>query len=119
MEFRLLGPLEVRRDDGPLPVRGPKQRALLVLLLLHANETLSRERLIDQLWGERPPATAPKALQVYVSQLRKLLEPDRPLETTATGYMLRLEPGQLDLHRFETLLAEGRSALGEIGRAHV
>src|SRR6266516_3888984 len=112
MEFRLLGPLEVRRDDGPLPVRGPKQRALLVLLLLHANETLSRERLIDELWGERPPATAPKALQVYVSQLRKLLEPDRPLETTATGYMLRLEPGQLDLHRFETLLAEGRSALG-------
>jgi len=76
MEFRLLGPLEVRRDDGALPVGGPKQRALLVLLLLHANETLSRERLIDELWGERPPATAPKALQVYVSQLRKLLEPD-------------------------------------------
>ncbi|TML33781.1 MAG: hypothetical protein E6G24_06660 [Actinobacteria bacterium] len=113
MEFQLLGPLEVRRDDGPLPVRGPKQRALLVLLLLHANETLSRERLIDELWGERPPATAPKALQVYVSQLRKLLEPARLLETTATGYMLRLEPGQLDLHRFETLLAEGRSALGD------
>src|SRR5438874_1036397 len=107
MEFQLLGPLEVRRDDGPLPVRGPKQRALLVLLLLHANETLSRERLIDELWGERPPATAPKALQVYVSQLRKLLEPARLLETTATGYMLRLEPGQLDLHRFETLLADG------------
>jgi DNA-binding SARP family transcriptional activator len=111
LEFRLLGPLEVGRADGPVPVRGPKQRALLALLLLHANEAVSRERLIDQLWGEHPPATAPKALQVYVSQLRKLLEPERLLETTSNGYVLRLEPGRLDLDRFETLLAEGRSAL--------
>src|SRR5438034_7569242 len=90
MEFRLLGPLEVLREGGPLRVGGPKQRALLALLLLHANEALSRERLIDGLWGERPPATAAKALQVYVSQLRKLLEPERPLETTASGYLFRL-----------------------------
>src|SRR5205809_4312443 len=111
MDFRLLGPREVLREGGPLRVGGPKQRALLALLLLHANEALSRERLIDGLWGERPPATAAKALQVYVSQLRKLLEPERPLETTASGYLFRLEPGQLDLQRFETLVAEGRTAL--------
>ncbi len=104
MEFRLLGPVEVCGDNGPLPVRGAKQRALLTLLLLHANEVLSRDRLIDELWGERPPATAAKALQVYVSQLRKLLEPERRagepgklLESRGPGYVIRLEPGQLDL----------------------
>ncbi|MDP9232678.1 MAG: AAA family ATPase [Actinomycetota bacterium] len=119
MEFRLLGPVEVCGDNGPLPVRGAKQRALLTLLLLHANEVLSRDRLIDELWGERPPATAAKALQVYVSQLRKLLEPERRagepgklLESRGPGYVIRLEPGQLDLQRFEALLGEGRRALG-------
>jgi DNA-binding SARP family transcriptional activator len=111
MEFQLLGPLEVRRDDGPLSLGGPKPRALLALLLLHANETLPRERLIDELWGERPPATATKALQVYVSQLRKLLEPDQPLETTPSGYRIRLDPDQLDLDRFDRLIADGRRAL--------
>jgi len=111
MEFRLLGPLEVVRDDGPLPLGGPKPRALLALLLLHSNETLSRERLIDELWGERPPATATKALQVYVSQLRKLLEPEQPLESSPAGYRLRLEGPELDLRRFETLASEGRAAL--------
>src|SRR5947207_8915789 len=113
MDFRLLGPLELVRDDGPLPLGGPKPRALLALLLLHANETLPRERLIDELWGERPPATATKALQVYVSQLRKLLEPEQPLETTPSGYRLRVAPGELDLHRFETLVADARTALAE------
>src|SRR5204863_4845936 len=111
MDFRLLGPLELVRDDGPLPLGGPKPRALLALLLLHANETLSRERLIDELWGERPPATAAKALQVYVSQLRKLLEPEQPLETSPNGYRLRVEGGQLDLERFDALLAGARRAL--------
>jgi DNA-binding SARP family transcriptional activator len=111
MEFRLLGPLEVVRDDGPLPLGGPKPRALLALLLLHANETLSRERLIDELWGEKPPATATKALQVYVSQLRKMLEPEQPLETSPAGYRLRLEGPELDLRRFEMLASEGRAAL--------
>jgi len=111
MEFRLLGPLEVVRDDGPLPLGGPKPRALLALLLLHANETLSRERLIDELWGEKPPATAAKALQVYVSQLRKLLEPEQPLETTPSGYRIRVDGPELDLRRFETLVSDGRAAL--------
>jgi DNA-binding SARP family transcriptional activator len=113
MEFRLVGPVEVVRDDGPLPLRGPKQRALLALLLLHANEALSRDHLVDALWGEQPPATAQKALQVYVSQLRKLIEPERLLETTPTGYRLLLEPGQLDVDRFEALLGEARSASAE------
>ena len=119
MEFRLLGPVEVVRDDGPLLLRGPKQRALLALLLLHANEALSRDQLIDALWGEQPPATAQKALQVYVSQLRKLIEPERLLETTPTGYRLHLESGQLDVDRFEALLGEARSTLaeGDAGKA--
>jgi DNA-binding SARP family transcriptional activator len=117
MEFRLLGPLEVVGNNGPLPLRGAKQRALLALLLLHANETLPRDRLIDELWGESPPATAPKALQVYVSQLRKLLEPRRVLETTPTGYLLRLAPGQLDLDRFDSLRIDGRAALADCDAA--
>ena len=58
MEYRVLGPLEVRGDDGPLPLGGAKQRALLALLLLNANRVVSRERLIDELWGEEPPETA-------------------------------------------------------------
>lgn len=111
MEFRLLGPVEAVGEDGPLPLGGPKARALLALLLLHANEALSRERLIDALWGEQPPATAPKALQVYVSQLRRAIGPERVLETTATGYRLSPGPGQLDLDRFEALLGDGRTAL--------
>ena len=64
MEFRLLGPLEVRAGDGPLPLGGAKQRALLALLLLNANRVVSRERLIDELWGEDPPETAVKTVQV-------------------------------------------------------
>jgi DNA-binding SARP family transcriptional activator len=112
MKFRLLGPVEVVGDDGPLLLGGPKQRALLALLLLHRNEALSRDQLIDSLWGERPPATAQKALQVYVSQLRKLIEPES-LETTATGYRLHLESGQLDVDRFEAVLGKARSALTE------
>src|ERR671937_47683 len=75
MEFRILGPLEVEAEDGPLPLGSPKQRALLEVLLLNANEVVSRDRLIEEVWGEQPPATAPTALQVYVSRLRKLLEP--------------------------------------------
>ena len=73
MEFGLLGPLEVRAAGRQLSLGPPKQRALLALLLLNANRVVSRERLIDELWGEGPPETAVKALQVYVSQLRKVL----------------------------------------------
>lgn len=76
MEFRILGPLEVLVEGHRLALGGDKQRALLALLVIHANRTLGGERLIDELWGERPPATAAKALQVHISRLRKALEPE-------------------------------------------
>jgi DNA-binding SARP family transcriptional activator len=107
MDFRLLGPLEVRDDNGPLPLGGSKQRALLALLLLYANRVVSRERLIDELWGDDPPHTAVASVQVYVSRLRKLL-PQGRLETRPPGYLLRVEPDELDIDRFERLCAAGR-----------
>ncbi len=119
MDFRILGPLEVLRGDGSLPLGGAKQRALLAALLLHANEVVSSDRLIEELWGDHPPETGGKALQVRISELRKLLEPDRGrgepnrlLLTRPPGYLLRLEPEQLDLTRFERLWSEARDALG-------
>jgi DNA-binding SARP family transcriptional activator len=108
MEFRILGPLEVVENGQTLDLGGQKQRALLAVLLLHANEVVSSQRLIDALWPERPPETAAKALQVYVSQLRKALGRDR-LETKAPGYLLRVEAGELDLARFRALRAEDRA----------
>jgi predicted ATPase/DNA-binding SARP family transcriptional activator len=109
MEYRVLGPLEVRDGNESLPLAGAKQRALLALLLVHANHVLSRDRLIDELWGEHPPDTAVQSVQVYVSRLRKLLPPDTLL-TRPPGYLLEVEPDELDLWRFERLLAEGREA---------
>jgi DNA-binding SARP family transcriptional activator len=116
VEFGLLGPLEVRGDEEPLRLPARKQRALLALLLLHANRVVGRERLIDQLWGEDPPETAVKALQVYVSQLRKLL-PAGMLMTRPPGYVLEVEPEAVDLLRFERLVAEAREC--EPARASV
>ena len=116
MEFRLLGPLEVRSGGTPLSLGGPKQRALLALLLLHVNEVVSRDRLIDGVWGESPPSTIAAVLNVYLSKLRKLLAAsglDNALVTQPHGYMLRIEPERLDLHRFEQLAREGRKALAE------
>ena len=106
MEFRILGSLEVSEEDRPLDLGGPKQRALLAILLLNANRVVSRDRLIDALWEEQPPETAPKALQVYVSQLRKTLGAGR-IVTRPPGYLIRVEPGELDLERFERLLESG------------
>jgi DNA-binding SARP family transcriptional activator/class 3 adenylate cyclase len=108
MEFRILGPLEVVENGLALELGGQKQRALLAALLLDANRVVSADRLIDALWEDEPPETAQKALQVYVSQLRKLLGKER-LETRAPGYLLRVEPDQLDLGRFTRLREEGRS----------
>src|SRR5712691_1014466 len=110
MEYRVLGPLEVRDGERSLPLAGAKQRALLALLLVKANHVVSRDRLIDELWGEQPPETAVQSLQVYVSRLRKLLPPDALL-TRPPGYLLEVVPDELDLQRFERLLAEGREAL--------
>ena len=96
MEFRILGPLELADCGHPVPLGRGKQKALLALLLLRANEVVSAERLIDELWGESPPATVDNALQNYVSRLRKRLGGERLL-TRSPGYLLRVEPGELDL----------------------
>lgn len=109
MEFRLLGPLEVVEHDRSLALGGVKQRSVLAVLLLHANELVPAERLIGELWGHSPPATAAKSVQVYVSRLRHELGPER-ISTRARGYVLHVEPAELDLARFEHLLAEAGRA---------
>src|ERR671928_1414283 len=110
-EFGLLGPLAVSREGSELQLGGPKQRALLAMLLLEANHAVSADRLIDALWGDHPPDTAKNTLQVYVSQLRKLL-PEGSLETVPPGYRLAVAPEAIDLSRFEELAHQGRAALG-------
>src|SRR2546426_5580503 len=106
MEFRILGPLEVQKEGHPVALGGARQRALLALLLTRANEIVSTDRLIDELWGEQPPRTALNTLQYYVSQLRKALGADR-IVTRSPGYLIRVEPGELDLERFERLVQVG------------
>ncbi|HEV8250525.1 MAG TPA: AfsR/SARP family transcriptional regulator, partial [Gaiellaceae bacterium] len=108
MDFLLLGPLEVRRDGEPVEVRGSKRRALLALLILHANEVVRTDRLVDDLWGEHPPENAAAALQSHVSRLRKHLGAD-VLVTKPWGYVLRADPQTIDLQLFETLVAEART----------
>jgi len=110
MEFRILGSLEVVADGPPLTVKGRKPRALLALLLLHRNELVPPDVLIDDLWGEKAPATAANTLQVYVSQIRKIVG-DR-LTTEGGSYRLRVDPDELDAERFERLAEEGAAALG-------
>jgi YVTN family beta-propeller protein len=107
MEFRILGPLEVVDDGRPVSIRRGKEQALLVYLLLHANEVVPSGRLIDVLWDERPPPTASKILQNAVSHLRKQLGDGRLL-TRDPGYILRVEKDELDVQRFEQLAQEGR-----------
>src|SRR5262249_32930414 len=96
-------------DDGPLALGGQKQRALLALLLVHAGEVVATERLVTELWGERPPKTATTSLQNFVSQLRKLLGPEL-LETRPPGYVLRIDRARFDFARFEALVAQARRA---------
>jgi predicted ATPase/DNA-binding SARP family transcriptional activator len=114
MDFRILGPLEVSANGERLALGGPKQRALLAILLLNADRVVSRDRLIEALWAEEPPRAARHAVEVNVSRLRKALGAsnagDSALVTRAPGYVLHVEPGELDLQRFERLLAEGRRA---------
>jgi predicted ATPase/DNA-binding SARP family transcriptional activator len=107
VEFRILGPLEVADGGGTLPLGRGRQRALLGILVLRANEVVSQERLVDELWGESPPATAATALHGCVSRLRRLLGPDR-LQTETPGYVLRVAPDELDLTRFRRLTERGR-----------
>ncbi len=107
-EFRILGPLEVLAADGePLALGGQKQRGVLALMLLRPNQVVSTEFLVDALWGEQPPRTATTSLQNSISALRKLLGPE-VLETRAPGYRLVVEPGSVDLGRFEGLVASAR-----------
>jgi DNA-binding SARP family transcriptional activator len=110
MEFGVLGPLRVRRNGREEALGGPRQRSLRAMLLLGANEGVARDRLIDGLWGERPPPTAAHTLDNYVARLRKIVGDDR-LERRPPGYVLRVEPGELDLDRFEHAFRRGREAL--------
>jgi DNA-binding SARP family transcriptional activator len=107
MEYRVLGPLEVREGDRSLPLGGTKQRALLALLVLNANRVVPRERLIDELWGDDPPETAVATLQVYVSRLRKLVGAET-LVTRPPGYVLQAGPGEVDVETFDRLRVSGR-----------
>ena len=111
MEFRILGPLEVVEDGEPVALGTLKERLVLGVLLLHANEFVSRERLIDDLWGEAPPPTARKAVNVYLSKIRKALSVAGadPITTASGGYRLHVEPERLDASRMQVLVARRRS----------
>jgi predicted ATPase/class 3 adenylate cyclase/DNA-binding winged helix-turn-helix (wHTH) protein len=119
MDFRILGPLEALDRGERVALGGTKRRAVLALLLLHANETVSAERLIDELWGEAPPATAAKSLHAHVSRLRRALAgasggaAEGPIVTRGHGYELQVETDAVDSHRFERLLADARGQLAE------
>jgi YVTN family beta-propeller protein len=115
VEFRILGPLEVRDNGRVLELGGAKQRAVLALLLLQANEVVALDRLIDGIWGERPPDTAATAVHGSVSRLRKVLEPNgapyQVIRTQAPGYVFAGDRETVDRYRFGLLAAEGKAAL--------
>jgi DNA-binding SARP family transcriptional activator len=118
VEYRILGPLEVVDEGEPGALGRLKERLVLAILLLHANEFVARERLIDELWGESPPPTARKAVNVYVSQLRKVLVRNGrdPITTADGGYRLEVDAERLDAARLQQLLATARerAAAGEL-----
>jgi WD40 repeat protein/serine/threonine protein kinase len=116
MRFRVLGPLEVTTDDGPVSLGGPKQRVVLAHLIVRANQMVPANALIDQVWGEEPPDSARSVLQTYVSRLRKILGPER-IEGREPGYVLHLQPFELDTAQFESLLDEARAASDQPDRA--
>lgn len=116
-DFGILGPLTVTRRGRHVDLGGPKLRTLLAIFLVHANEVVTRDRVIDDLWEGRPPPSAANLVQVYVSKLRRILEPEREatrewqvLVTRASGYVLRADPGQIDASRFASLLDSARGA---------
>jgi DNA-binding SARP family transcriptional activator/streptogramin lyase len=114
VQYRILGPLEVVVDGTAMPLGPAKERALLGILLLHANQVVSAERLVDELWGENPPRSAPKVVQVYVSQLRKRFDGSAQIATQPPGYVVTVGADDLDAVRFEQLVAEAR-ALADAG----
>ena len=111
MDFRVLGPLEVSSERGAVHLGGPKPRAVLAVLLLHANEPVSSARLVEAVWGEEETPVRRKSLQVSVSRLRKALGDPDVVATKGTTYEVRVRPGELDAERFESLVEEGRRAL--------
>ena len=110
MEFRILGPLEVNGEHGAVALGGTKPRAVLAVLLLHANQPVSAERLATALWGQDAPAGAVKTVQVHVSRLRKALDDPDAVSTTPAGYRLRVRPDELDAERFQRGVTAGRLA---------
>ncbi|HEX2303045.1 MAG TPA: BTAD domain-containing putative transcriptional regulator [Gaiella sp.] len=110
MDFRILGPLEVDDDGRSVELGGARQRALLAILVLRRNEVVTADRLIEDLYGGRPPATAAKSLQAHVSRVRSALRPQNRLHTRAGGYVLEVATDELDADRAAQLLAEGRRA---------
>src|SRR3954465_10511280 len=110
MDFRILGPLEVWEADARCGLGPPKQRALLARLLIDPDRVVAVDRLAEDRWGEEVPETAPKMVQIFVSQLRKRL-PAGTLATRAPGYALQLDGHTLDLHRFPELRPHGGAAL--------
>src|SRR6476620_7028468 len=110
-EFRILGPLEAVSADETMRLGGPKQRALLALLLLRRNEVVPRERLVDAIWGEGPPESASNSLQVYVHGLRRVLGAER-IVRNGSGYRIHVEPDELDVERFERHVWRAKETLG-------
>src|SRR5690349_18980814 len=116
MEFRLLGPLEVTEGDHSLTPTAPKVREVLALLLIRHNQVVRVDDLIEELWGERPPASALTTLQTYIYKLRKIFEscgknPESILSTRPSGYLLAVPGDDVDVVRFEQLVDAGRQAL--------
>src|SRR5687767_353856 len=107
LEFRILGPLEVSDETGHVALGGPKQRGILAILVLEAGRVVPTDRLIDLLWGEEAPKTATASLQNSVGRLRRALGSD-VLETRAPGYVLSVEPDQIDARLFERAIADAR-----------
>jgi WD40 repeat protein/DNA-binding SARP family transcriptional activator len=112
MEFRCLGPLHVAEGDHAIPLGGPKQRLLLAHLIRRANQPVQATQLIDEIWGDDPPRAVRASLQSYVSHLRRALGTNR-IESHGQGYLLRVDPGELDLMRLTELVADGRAHLDE------
>jgi DNA-binding SARP family transcriptional activator len=118
VQFNILGPVEVRRDDEPLDLGGPKQRAVLAVLVLSAGRVVSVDRIVDELWGDEPPARALGTLQAYVFNLRRVLEPGRAPRTPASvlasrtpGYVLQVPEESVDAIRFERGVARAQTLL--------
>src|SRR5260221_7302158 len=110
VEFRVLGPLEVVGPAGPIAIASGRQRAILALLILELGRTVSTDRLIDEVWGDEPPASVRQALRVHIAGLRKALGPGR-IETRPSGYRMAAEDASVDLTRFEALLSEASHAV--------